>query len=45
VIEVVATNIQFLPQGGSQSQAEPQKKETEKVVNLEDEDNNLGEAI
>jgi single-strand DNA-binding protein len=45
VIEVVATNIQFMPQGDSRSQDKPEKKDTEKIVNLEDEDNNLGEAI
>ncbi|MCF7869793.1 MAG: single-stranded DNA-binding protein [Candidatus Omnitrophica bacterium] len=45
VIEVVATNIQFMPQGDSKNQDKPEKKDDEKVVNLEDEDNNLGEAI
>jgi single-strand DNA-binding protein len=45
VIEVVATNIQFMPQGDSKKQDKPEKEDSEKVVNLEDEDNNLGEAI
>lgn len=49
VIEVVASRVQFLPQRNAQPERGQQEKggtsETEKVVNLEDEDNNLGEAI
>ncbi|MCF7873220.1 MAG: single-stranded DNA-binding protein [Candidatus Omnitrophica bacterium] len=44
-IEVVASRVQFLPQRRSRDQEEPKGKDTEKVVNLDDEDNNLGEAI
>ncbi|MCF7916561.1 MAG: single-stranded DNA-binding protein [Candidatus Omnitrophica bacterium] len=49
VIEVVASRVQFLPQRNTQSEGDQQEKsnagDTEKIVNLEDEDNNLGEAI
>ncbi len=45
VLEVVATNIQFMPRKGSQAEKNESSGEKEKVVNLEDEDDNLGEAI
>ncbi len=49
VIEVVATRVQFLPQRNAPAEGraseQSEGKESEKIVNLEDEENNLGEAI
>ncbi len=45
-IEVVANNIQFMPRRGqADSPAPTGGKEQEQLINLEDEDSNLGEVI
>ncbi len=48
VLEVVANNVQFMSQGRPQTEGSDKKSfgdEKEQVVNLEDEEDNLGEAI